>query len=93
MQLFYSAEISEENSLFTFNKEESRHIIKVLRKKEGDSLLLTNGKGFLFDAVITIADAKKCIVKIIRVEVKCRHDYHLHIAIAPTTIATIQCSI
>ena len=58
MQLFYNSDISEQNNTFTFPKDESRHIVKVLRKKVGDTLYITNGKGFLFTAKITIADQK-----------------------------------
>ena len=85
MQLFYNSEISTETKQLTFDKIESRHIVRVLRKKEGDILHITNGKGFLFDAKIIIASDKKCIVEIIEVQEKPKPwDYYLHIAIAPT---------
>ena len=45
MQLFYNPDISEKDTQFTFDKTESRHIVKSLRKKEGDTLYITNGKG------------------------------------------------
>jgi len=38
MQLFYNATIDTNTKAFTFDKNESRHIIKVLRKSEGDQL-------------------------------------------------------
>ncbi|MDG1527794.1 MAG: 16S rRNA (uracil(1498)-N(3))-methyltransferase, partial [Polaribacter sp.] len=38
MQLFYNKDISSIDSQFTFDKTESRHIVKVLRKKEDDLL-------------------------------------------------------
>ncbi|MHB0754076.1 16S rRNA (uracil(1498)-N(3))-methyltransferase [Polaribacter sp. M15] len=85
MQLFYNSDIDTNTTQIIFNKTESRHIIKVLRKKEGDILKITNGKGFLFDAKITIASDKKCIADIICSEEKPKPwNYHLHIAIAPT---------
>jgi 16S rRNA (uracil1498-N3)-methyltransferase len=85
MQLFYNSEISTETKQLTFDKIESRHIVRVLRKKESDILHITNGKGFLFDAKIIIANDKKCIVEIIEVQEKPKPwDYYLHIAIAPT---------
>ena len=52
MQLFYSSEISTDSNTFTFSKEESKHIVKVLRKQTGDTLTITNGKGVLFYAEI-----------------------------------------
>ena len=33
MQLFYHPEIDEQTTSFSFDKEESQHIVKVLRKK------------------------------------------------------------
>ncbi|PHR74035.1 MAG: 16S rRNA (uracil(1498)-N(3))-methyltransferase [Lutibacter sp.] len=85
MQLFYNPEINDNSSQFTFDKIESRHIVKVLRKKEGDTLFITNGKGQLFTAEVLFANDKKCTVNIINVEVKEKPwNYYLHIAIAPT---------
>ena len=52
MQLFYNSDIKQGATTFFFDKEESKHISKVLRKKEGDSIYITNGKGFLFESVI-----------------------------------------
>ena len=85
MQLFYNPEISEEVKELTFNKEESRHIVRVLRKKEGETLHITNGKGFLFNVEIVFANDKKCSVKIVESkEIKSNRDYYLHVVIAPT---------
>ncbi|WP_439152432.1 RNA methyltransferase PUA domain-containing protein, partial [Winogradskyella sp.] len=50
MQLFFNPDISENDKSFNFDKDESRHIVKVLRKKIGDQLHITNGKGWLFTA-------------------------------------------
>ena len=36
MQLFYNSEISIEKKQITFDKIESKHIVRVLRKKEND---------------------------------------------------------
>ena len=65
MQLFYNPNITNQEKSFAFDKEESKHIIKVLRKKEGDILHVTNGLGFLFTTEITIASDNKCTVKIV----------------------------
>ena len=85
MQLFYNPNLSNTTSQFTFDKDESRHIIRVLRKKDGDHVHLTNGKGFFFIAEIIFANDKRCTVKIISSEAqKKQWNYKLHIAIAPT---------
>ncbi len=85
MQLFYNPEINLNTTAFSFDKNESRHIIKVLRKKEKDLLFITNGKDDLFKAEIVIASDKKCVVQIISKEIQPKEwNYKLHIAIAPT---------
>lgn len=84
MQLFYNPDISENSTQFTFNKEESRHIVKVLRKNIGDTLHITNGKGWLFNAEVTIPDIKKCMVTIVSKTLQPKRDYSLHLAVAPT---------
>ena len=56
MQLFFNPDINESTSQITFDREESKHIVKVLRKSVGDDLHITNGKGWLFIAEITLAD-------------------------------------
>jgi len=85
MQLFYNPHIESPTKQFTFDKIESRHIVKVLRKTEGDLLHITNGKGSLFKVQVIIANDKKCLVEIVSEEKKSKPwDYFLHIAIAPT---------
>jgi len=85
MQLFYNPDISSVTSQFTFDKIESRHIVKVLRKKEGDTLHITDGKGYLFTCQILIANDKKCSAAIVASkEISNNRGYFLHIAIAPT---------
>ena len=84
MQLFYNPNINETDSTFVFDKEESKHIIKVLRKKESDILHVTNGLGFLFTTEITIASDNKCTVKINSFEKQETPKFNLHLAVAPT---------
>ncbi|WP_242135189.1 16S rRNA (uracil(1498)-N(3))-methyltransferase [Aestuariivivens marinum] len=84
MQLFYNPNINEQTIEFAFNKEESRHISKVLRKPVGDTLYITNGCGWLFTAEILIADSKKCVAKIINKALQVQRPYTLHLAVAPT---------
>ncbi len=84
MQLFYSSEINPETQFFSFDKEESKHIVRVLRKKEKDIIHITNGKAFLFECEIGSALDKKCEVKIMKSEFFNPVNYHLHLAVAPT---------
>ena len=84
MQLFYNPTINETHTSFVFDKEESKHIIKVLRKKKSDILHVTNGLGFLFTTEITIASDNKCTVKIVSFEKQVASKFYLHLAVAPT---------
>ncbi|WP_142785940.1 16S rRNA (uracil(1498)-N(3))-methyltransferase [Changchengzhania lutea] len=84
MQLFYNPNITETTKDFSFDKEESRHIVKVLRKSSGDTLHITNGNGWLFTAEVTIPDIKKCVVKIVSKTLQPKRHYNLLLAVAPT---------
>ncbi len=84
MQLFYNPDININSSEFSFDKEESKHISKVLRKKEGDILFVTNGLGNLFHSEIILVSEKKCTVKITKTETQKPTEFYTHIAVAPT---------
>jgi 16S rRNA (uracil1498-N3)-methyltransferase len=84
MQLFYNPNIDEKTENFSFDKEESKHIIKVLRKKDTDILYVTNGLGLLFKTEITLASDNKCTVQILGVEKTEPSKFQLHLAVAPT---------
>ncbi|WP_026916246.1 16S rRNA (uracil(1498)-N(3))-methyltransferase [Christiangramia portivictoriae] len=84
MQLFYNPDISENDKQVIFPKEESRHIVKVLRKTEGDELSITNGNGVLFKAEIIQADMKQCVARISSSENQPPPPYYLHMIVAPT---------
>ena len=86
MQLFFNPYISENTTQFTFEREESKHIVKVLRKNIGDTLYITNGKGWLFIAEISMPNINKCTAKIISQKQQPKRDYNLHLAVAPTKI-------
>ena len=82
MQLFYHNKIED---VITLAKEESKHLIKVLRKEINDIIYFTDGEGTLFTSKIILKDHKKCQLQLIKKEKKRKqHNYNLHIAIAPT---------
>jgi 16S rRNA (uracil1498-N3)-methyltransferase len=84
MQLFYHPDISETTTTFSFDKDESRHLIKSLRKKAGDIIQVTNGQGWMFDAEIINEDPKKCALQITKVTKQAIKRFYLHMAVAPT---------
>ncbi|MEX2349774.1 MAG: 16S rRNA (uracil(1498)-N(3))-methyltransferase [Flavobacteriaceae bacterium] len=86
MQLFYHPQAKQTNQQLVFDKEESRHIIKVLRKNTGDILNITNGIGVFFTSEIEIANHNKCVVKLIDETPQQPLPYKLHLAVAPTKL-------
>lgn len=84
MQLFLNTSLDNSFKQFFFTAEESRHIVKVLRKKEGDLLQITNGNGSIFTAEILVADTKKCKAQIVKENKEIPKRYSLHLAVAPT---------
>lgn len=82
MQLFYVPEISD---FAVLNEAESKHAVRVLRLSEGDNVQLIDGKGGFYEAEITDANPKKCVLKIIKsVQEFEKRNFKLHLAIAPT---------
>ena len=84
MQLFYSDHITTETTAYTFTREESKHIIKVLRKQQGDCIYITNGNGYLFTSSILDENPNKCTVTIDSYEYHNPTSHYLHMAVAPT---------
>lgn len=71
----------------SFPEEESKHMVKVLRMKEGDRFCVTDGKGSLYDAELVDAHPKRAMADLSNqrsgYDVR---DYKLSIAIAPTKL-------
>lgn len=82
MNLFYQPGIPD--GVLYLNGDESKHCIKVLRKKTGAIIHITDGKGFFYDAVITKADPAQCFFDIRSKTPAPEKDYYIHIAISPT---------
>ncbi|MFC2120606.1 16S rRNA (uracil(1498)-N(3))-methyltransferase [Bacteroidota bacterium] len=83
MHIFYSPEIS--SGIYSFNEQESRHCIKVLRLSKGSKISLIDGLGGYYKAEIVEAHLKKCSVKILEsMKGFEKRNYYSHIGIAPT---------
>jgi 16S rRNA (uracil1498-N3)-methyltransferase len=82
MQVFYAPDI--DGNEYVLNENESGHCIRVLRMKAGSPVKLIDGKGSLYDAVISKADPGKCLLTITRISKDFeKRAYTLHIAISP----------
>ena len=82
MHVFYMPDIQEKQEL---PEEEAGHCLRVLRLSQGDEIMLTDGKGSFYKAVITTTSGKRCLFSIQetlpwqKTWTAC-----LHIAMAPT---------
>jgi 16S rRNA (uracil1498-N3)-methyltransferase len=82
VNLFYQPELS--NGVTRLDREESRHCVKVLRKRNGDPINITDGQGFFYTALITDASPSECEFKIIKKEPERLAPHKIHIAVSPT---------
>jgi 16S rRNA (uracil1498-N3)-methyltransferase len=83
MHIFYSSDLFSNEAVLS--PEESAHCIRVLRLGRGDEVGLIDGKGGMFEATISIPDARQCRLEITRsIAVLPPRNFNLHIAIAPT---------
>jgi 16S rRNA (uracil1498-N3)-methyltransferase len=84
MRLFYDPHIDPTAATHQLSEEESKHIVRVLRLKEGDPLAIVDGKGGYFEAEIVGAHPKRCTVSILKAEQSEPLKHELHIALGPT---------
>ncbi|WP_194777493.1 16S rRNA (uracil(1498)-N(3))-methyltransferase [Pararhodonellum marinum] len=82
MQLFFQADIKGPS--FDLSPEESRHMAKALRKKIGDLVHFTDGKGSLFVCKIDTINPKNVQLSIVEREFQPIPPYYIHLAVAPT---------
>jgi 16S rRNA (uracil1498-N3)-methyltransferase len=83
MHLFYTPHII--GNIHELDEQESKHAARVLRLVKGDDVILVDGAGGWYHAVIREDHPKRCVLEILS------HTpgynplpYHLHIAISPT---------
>jgi 16S rRNA (uracil1498-N3)-methyltransferase len=81
MQRFFINDVND--SIAILNQDESKHIIKTLRYKKGETIELTDGKGNIYLAELANTNPSTCEVKII----ECRKEetpIEIIAAVAPT---------
>ena len=84
MDLFYVPNVNYENEIIDFPEEEKKHILKVFRKKEGDFINVTNGKGLCLKVKISINSSKELSGKVHDVKYLKSNKKAPIIAISPT---------
>jgi 16S rRNA (uracil1498-N3)-methyltransferase len=82
MQIFYAPDIKSSTCIMDSN--ESKHSIRVLRMAKGDKLRIVDGKGSLYEGIISDPDPAGCKVEITSVTRDFeKRSYRLNIAISP----------
>ncbi len=66
LPFFYKKDIDINSAKVLLDEDTSKHIVQVLRMKNGEELQLTDGNGNLFTAKITDNNRKRCTVTVIR---------------------------
>ena len=81
MQIFYAPDIT--GDAYTLDQKESKHCIRVLRMTKGTGVRLIDGKGNLYEGIISNPDSKKCTIAITGIIKDFeKRNYRLHIAIS-----------
>ena len=60
--VFYAPDIATNKEL---PHDEAQHITKVLRMKEGEEIIITNGKGSFYKAALSLVTNKHCSVQLL----------------------------
>ncbi len=67
LPFFYKANINPDSKIVVLDEDTSKHIVQVLRMKNGEQLQLTDGKGKIYLGEITNDHRKKCEVTILKI--------------------------
>lgn len=82
VRFFYVPDAASVNEL---PEEEAQHAVRVLRMEMGDEMMLMDGEGTFYRAVVTEATKKRCLYRIEETMPQQRQWMpHLHLAMAPT---------
>ena len=82
VRFFYVPNASSVNEL---PEEEAQHAVRVLRMEMGDEMMLMDGEGIFYRAIVTEATKKRCLYRIEETLPQERQwQSHLHLAMAPT---------
>lgn len=83
MEIFFSRDISGQQVIL--DREESQHLVRVLRHREGDEINVMDGRGTMYVCRLTDASPEESRAIILRAEKSWgSHPYHLTMAVCPT---------
>ena len=84
MDLFFNPTLTKKTLTVELSSDESFHLAKVLRKKEDQSIRLTNGNGIEWIGILTRVNQKNCEAKCVEIIEHPKPNYSLHLGVAPT---------
>ncbi len=84
MLLFYDTQITAATQEFTFDRAESKHLTKVLRKEVGTEITLTDGKGLQWTGKLSLVSPQKVCAEKIEAKQHIPPKKRIHLVIAPT---------
>ena len=92
MNLFFFDNLDSGSEIIVLDEEESRHAVRTLRLKNGDTINATDGKGNFFRCEIIDNHQKKCQLKVVSKESDYKkRNFNVHIASSLTkNIARIE---
>ncbi len=83
MHVFYTTNIQGKQAIL--NEEESLHLAKVLRLREGDLVAIMDGNGAYYEGRVELVHARHSTVNRLELQLSSApRPYKLHVAIAPT---------
>lgn len=83
MHLFYNPQIQGES--IELDEQESKHAVRVLRLAAGDRVILVDGRGSWYEALIAEDHPKRCRLRVVNKTARYQPlNYALHLAVAPT---------
>ena len=84
MIIHYTQDINLDRNIIKLTGDEAQHCAKVLRKRIGDEIYVTDGVGALHTCKITEISKTECTADILSSEQYAKRPYNLTISICPT---------
>jgi len=84
MNLFYAPGLTENDTSYILDEEESNHCLRAVRKGTGQNIFLTNGTGLIAEGIISGKESGCCTVSIWDTRREAARQWKLEMAVAPT---------
>lgn len=88
LPFFFQEDALRDGAALELSEDTAKHVVQVLRKQEGDRIILSNGQGCSAEAEIIAIGKKRCSVQLGAVTVYSKPQFPLHLCIAFTKNAS-----